>query len=97
MPADIPSAHDLEPYTDLPPAKLKKALKTTPNDVKAPECNQAKHCYWKYNEFFRCEKAKGEGAVQCAALKQAFSSLCPTEWVERWDEQRENGVFPGPL
>jgi hypothetical protein len=25
-----------------------------------------------------------------------YHSLCPSEWIEKWDEQRENGTFPGP-
>jgi hypothetical protein len=42
---------------------------------------QAKHCYYKYNEFFRCEKFKGEGHEQCKSLKHDFLVLCPVEWV----------------
>jgi hypothetical protein len=45
----------------------------------------------------RCEKFKGEGAEQCKALKASYTSLCPTEWVEKWDEQREAGNFPGRI
>eukprot|EP00285_Hemiselmis_virescens_P018069 CAMPEP_0173384996 /NCGR_PEP_ID=MMETSP1356-20130122/7573_1 /TAXON_ID=77927 ORGANISM="Hemiselmis virescens, Strain PCC157" /NCGR_SAMPLE_ID=MMETSP1356 /ASSEMBLY_ACC=CAM_ASM_000847 /LENGTH=94 /DNA_ID=CAMNT_0014340603 /DNA_START=79 /DNA_END=363 /DNA_ORIENTATION=+ len=93
----VKSAHDLEPYTEMSPEALKRSLKTAPNDVRTPETNQAKHCYFKYNEFFRCEKFKGEGAPACKVLKSHYTSLCPSEWVERWDEQREAGIFPGPL
>mmetsp|Transcript_36249 Transcript_36249/g.91149 ORF Transcript_36249/g.91149 Transcript_36249/m.91149 type:complete len:99 (+) Transcript_36249:199-495(+) len=82
---------------ELSEAQLKKLLRTPPNDPHYPECNQAKACYARYNEFFRCEKFMGQGAVKCFWLKQEFKSRCPTEWVERWDEQRANGVFPGPL
>ena len=39
----------------------------------------------------RCEKFKGEGAEQCKALKASYTSLCPTEWVEKWDDLREAG------
>ncbi len=85
---------------------------------------QAKHCYYKYNEFFRCEKFRGAGAEQCKEIKAAFISLCPNDWVRqcvaacvpscvdsdcnhsnllvvsqvnKWDEQRANNTFPGPL
>ena len=27
----------------------------------------------------------------------AYRSLCPSSWCERWDEQRENGIFPVDL
>mmetsp|Transcript_31512 Transcript_31512/g.73754 ORF Transcript_31512/g.73754 Transcript_31512/m.73754 type:complete len:99 (+) Transcript_31512:237-533(+) len=82
---------------EITQAQAKKLLKTPPNDPRYPECNQAKNCYTKYNEFFRCEKFLGHGAVKCFWLKQEYKSLCPSEWVERWDEQRAEGVFPGPL
>jgi len=45
----------------------------------------------------RCEKFKGEGAEQCKALKASYTSLCPTEWVEKWDDLREAGNFPGRI
>jgi hypothetical protein len=42
---------------------------------------QAKHCYYKYNEFFRCEKFHGKDATECFKFKQAYFSLCPKDWV----------------
>ena len=42
---------------------------------------QAKHCYYKYNEFFRCEKFHGEKAKACEQIKFAYISLCPKDWV----------------
>eukprot|EP00293_Proteomonas_sulcata_P018907 CAMPEP_0184305606 /NCGR_PEP_ID=MMETSP1049-20130417/14842_1 /TAXON_ID=77928 /ORGANISM="Proteomonas sulcata, Strain CCMP704" /LENGTH=94 /DNA_ID=CAMNT_0026617709 /DNA_START=8 /DNA_END=292 /DNA_ORIENTATION=+ len=91
------SAHDLKP-TELPAGITpKQVLRTTPHNHYMPNQNQAKHCYMKYNEFFRCEKVKGEGAKECFHLKQSFFAMCPNEWVEKWDEQRAAGNFPGPL
>lgn len=71
-------------------------LRTPTHNPYTPNQNQTKHCYQKYNEFFRCERFKGKGAKECFQFKQAFFSLCPNEWVEKWDEQREQGLFPGP-
>ncbi|KAJ0525356.1 putative cytochrome-c oxidase [Helianthus annuus] len=45
----------------------------------------------------RCVAAKGEGAPECDKFAKYYRSLCPGEWVDRWNEQRENGTFPGPL
>uniref|UniRef100_A0A0E0EEI2 Uncharacterized protein n=1 Tax=Oryza meridionalis TaxID=40149 RepID=A0A0E0EEI2_9ORYZ len=39
--------------------------------------------------------AKGEGAPECEKFAKYYRSLCPSEWIERWNEQRENGTFPG--
>ena len=43
--------------------------------------SQAKHCYYKYNEFFRCEKFHGEKAKECEKIKYAYMALCPKDWV----------------
>uniref|UniRef100_A0A453B262 Cytochrome c oxidase subunit 6b-1 n=1 Tax=Aegilops tauschii subsp. strangulata TaxID=200361 RepID=A0A453B262_AEGTS len=45
----------------------------------------------------RCVAAKGDDAPECEKFAKYYRSLCPSEWVERWNEQRENGTFPGPL
>eukprot|EP00291_Cryptomonas_curvata_P007083 CAMPEP_0172183642 /NCGR_PEP_ID=MMETSP1050-20130122/19107_1 /TAXON_ID=233186 /ORGANISM="Cryptomonas curvata, Strain CCAP979/52" /LENGTH=128 /DNA_ID=CAMNT_0012857299 /DNA_START=5 /DNA_END=389 /DNA_ORIENTATION=+ len=74
--------------SNIPPG----LLTTPPQDPKNPNTNQAKHCYYKYNEFFRCEKFRGAGAEQCQEIKAAFISLCPNDWVAKWDEQRANNT-----
>ena len=28
-------------------------------------------------------------------FQRAYRSLCPGEWLERWNEQREEGTWPG--
>ncbi|KAL0383135.1 UNVERIFIED_CONTAM: Cytochrome c oxidase subunitb-1 [Sesamum calycinum] len=45
----------------------------------------------------RCIATKGEGSSDCGKFARYYRSLCPGEWIERWNEQRENGTFPGPL
>jgi hypothetical protein len=42
---------------------------------------QTKHCYAKYNEFFRCSKFQGEDHAECQKVKAHFMSLCPKSWV----------------
>ena len=70
-------------------------LGTAPADWRFPAQNQAKHCYTRYQEFHKCESQRGEGAEECAFFKRAFKSVCPNDWLEEWDEQREAGTFPG--
>lgn len=72
-------------------------LETAPVDFRFPTTNQTRHCFTRYIEYHRCVAAKGEGAPECDKFQKFYRSLCPGEWVERWNEQRENGTFPGPL
>ncbi|XP_028790608.1 cytochrome c oxidase subunit 6b-2 isoform X1 [Neltuma alba] len=72
-------------------------LKTAPADFRFPTTNQTRHCFTRYVEFHRCVAAKGEGSGDCERFAKYYRSLCPGEWVEKWNEQRDNGTFPGPL
>mmetsp|Transcript_4520 Transcript_4520/g.16520 ORF Transcript_4520/g.16520 Transcript_4520/m.16520 type:complete len:84 (-) Transcript_4520:112-363(-) len=45
----------------------------------------------------RCAGVHGEDAKECKKIKHHFISLCPVEWIEKWNDQREAGTFPGPL
>lgn len=72
-------------------------LETAPADFRFPTTNQSRHCFTRYIEYHRCVAAKGEDAPECDKFAKYYRSLCPGEWVDRWNEQRENGTFPGPL
>ncbi|XP_031118075.1 cytochrome c oxidase subunit 6b-1-like [Ipomoea triloba] len=72
-------------------------LETAPADFRFPTTNQTRHCFTRYVEYHRCIAAKGEGASECDKFAKYYRSLCPGEWVDRWNEQRENGTFPGPI
>ncbi|KAI4366563.1 hypothetical protein MLD38_022425 [Melastoma candidum] len=72
-------------------------LETAPADFRFPTTNQTRHCFTRYIEYHRCIAAKGEDAQECQKFAKYYRALCPGEWVDRWNEQRENGTFPGPL
>ncbi|XP_068637546.1 cytochrome c oxidase subunit 6b-1-like [Aristolochia californica] len=72
-------------------------IETAPADFRFPTTNQTRHCFTRYVEYHRCIAAKGDGAPECDKFAKYYRSLCPGEWVDRWNEQRENGTFPGPL
>ncbi|KAA8528304.1 hypothetical protein F0562_035659 [Nyssa sinensis] len=72
-------------------------LETAPADFRFPTTNQTRHCFTRYIEYHRCIAAKGEDAPECDRFAKYYRSLCPGEWIDRWNEQRENGTFPGPL
>ncbi|KAI3852721.1 hypothetical protein MKX03_002282 [Papaver bracteatum] len=72
-------------------------LKTAPVDFRFPTTNQSRHCFTRYIEFHRCVASKGEEAGECYKFAKYYRSLCPGEWVDKWNEQRESGTFAGPL
>ncbi|EPS74026.1 hypothetical protein M569_00726 [Genlisea aurea] len=76
---------------------LQIELKTAPADFRFPTTNQTRHCFTRYIEFHRCVAAKGEDSGECAKFANYYRALCPGEWIEKWNEQRESGTFPGPL
>ncbi|KAM1014112.1 hypothetical protein ACFX13_044791 [Malus domestica] len=84
---------DQEVVEETPEIKIE----TAPADFRFPTTNQTRHCFTRYIEYHRCIAAKGEDAPECDKFAKFYRSLCPGEWVERWNEQRENGTFPGPL
>ncbi|KAH9413766.1 Cytochrome c oxidase subunit 6B1 [Dermatophagoides pteronyssinus] len=79
------------------PEMLKGRGQTVPYDPRFPNTNQTRNCYQNYLDFFRCQKVKGEDYEPCSWYKFAYNELCPPGWTAKWDEQRENGVFPGRI
>ncbi|TDH66150.1 hypothetical protein CCR75_001724 [Bremia lactucae] len=70
-------------------------LKTTPLDPRFPNTNQAQHCWTRYNEFVLCLKTKVGDEEACKRYYQNAASVCPSAWIERWNDQREEGTFQG--
>ncbi|UZJ55066.1 hypothetical protein CBS101457_004386 [Exobasidium rhododendri] len=50
-----------------------------------------------YVDYYKCINAKGEEFTPCKQFYRAYHSLCPNEWLAKWDEQRENSNFPHSL
>ena len=70
-------------------------LRTSPEDPRFPNTNQAQHCWTRYNEWVLCTKRADGDDSACIKQRQLTISICPSEWVENWDEQRGNGNFAG--
>ncbi|RZC46965.1 hypothetical protein C5167_039918 [Papaver somniferum] len=66
-------------------------LETAPIDFRFPTTNQSRHCFTRYMEHHRCVAAIGEENITVKELTHSDIN------VDRWNEQRENGTFPGPL
>jgi len=41
-----------------------------------------------------CVKKTGS-EDECASMRQLAISVCPDDWTEKWDEEREAGNFAG--
>lgn len=72
-------------------------LSTAPFDPRFPNTNQTKHCWQNYIDYHVCIAAKGEEYQPCAGFKRKYLIMCPQDWVDRWDEQREAGKFPSAI
>ncbi|XP_043602439.1 cytochrome c oxidase subunit 12, mitochondrial-like [Bombus pyrosoma] len=57
-------------------------------DPRFQQQNQTLRCWVMYHDFYRCERTLGEGSDVCTWFKQVFTSICPREWISRWDELR---------
>ena len=95
--SDSPKAMSSTPTSSgskpMAAAAAVEELKTAPYDHRFPSQNQARHCFTRYCEYFKCmERLDDED--KCRFYKSAYQQLCPGDWVEQWDEARGNGSFP---
>ena len=72
-------------------------LQTPGFDARFPQQNQTKHCYQSYLDYHKWVALKGSDFAPCKVFWPPFQSLCPHDWVENWDDEREKGIFPGDL
>ncbi|NWY08251.1 CX6B1 oxidase, partial [Nothoprocta ornata] len=52
------------------------------------------------SDYHRCMKAltaKHRDVTPCLWYFRVFKSICPMFWIQRWDEQRADGTFPGRI
>jgi cytochrome c oxidase subunit 6b len=71
-------------------------IQTAPIDYRFPTTNQARNCFVKYNEAHKCfAEHGGPEAAECARRARDYRSICPTEWLDKWNEAREAGHWYG--
>ena len=74
--------------------------KAAPFDPRFPQWNGSAKCRQNFIDFHRCNsvmKAKGKPADDCKYFKLVYRDVCPVGWIEKWNEQVEEGVFPDRL
>ncbi|KAI1317897.1 Cytochrome c oxidase subunit 6B [Mortierella claussenii] len=69
-------------------------IETAPFDARFPNTNQSKHCWQAYGDYFKCIDARGEEFTPCNEFKKVYQRICPSDWVNKWNEQREEGTIP---
>ena len=60
-----------------------------------PATNQARNCYTRYNEYYKCIADKDEDSPDCKFYQKAYRSICPSEWVRM--RQGLNSRRDGPM
>jgi len=81
-------------YSDESSELKENTRARTELNARFPNTNQTKQCQQNYVDYYKCIQAQGENYTPCTQFKKNFTSLCPVEWVEDWDERRENGTLP---
>ncbi|KAJ1879624.1 Cytochrome c oxidase subunit 6B [Coemansia sp. RSA 455] len=69
-------------------------ISTEKFDARFPNVNQTKRCWQNYFDYTKCVAAKGEDYAPCKQFLKAYTTLCPNEWIERWDAQKDDGTLP---
>ncbi|KAJ1994881.1 Cytochrome c oxidase subunit 6B [Dimargaris cristalligena] len=69
-------------------------IQTVQFDARFPNTNQSKNCGQNYSDYYKCTEARGEDFPLCQQFYRNFRSLCPDDWIERWDAAREEGRSP---
>ncbi|XP_076763407.1 cytochrome c oxidase subunit 6B [Xylocopa sonorina] len=84
-------------YTELgspkPIGETQLKQVTAPYDPRFPNQNQTRYCFTSFVDFQRCKKRHDENYDACQYFKRVYTSMCPNSWVEKWEEQLENGTF----
>lgn len=84
----------LDDLLSYPPSTPLPRLSTAPMDSRFPNINQTRNCWQNYVDWLKCERVRGEGDEVCKKFKRIFRILCPSSWVERWEQAREEGISP---
>lgn len=89
------AAEAVKEIIEQEPKQREIVLQTAPLDHRFTTPNAARYCYTVYNEYHRCLQQTGDNAEECQKYYKTFRSLCPDEWLEKWNELRENGQWYG--
>ncbi|KAJ1980942.1 Cytochrome c oxidase subunit 6B [Dimargaris verticillata] len=63
-------------------------IKTAQFDARFPNTNQSKSCAQNYVDYYHCIEKRGKDFPLCKDFYHNFRSLCPDDWLEKWDNAR---------
>ncbi|CAK9290150.1 unnamed protein product [Gordionus sp. m RMFG-2023] len=84
-------------YENKDQTLAKLGIKTAPYDARFPNQNQTLNCWQNYVDYYRCINKKGEDFDLCQYFKFIYVKLCPSTWIEKYDNLRETDCFPAKL
>ncbi|KAK9752555.1 Cytochrome oxidase c subunit VIb [Popillia japonica] len=70
---------------------------TIPIDPRFPNANQTRYCYVMFADYHRCIRLFNNEHPDCKYFERAYKAVCPNFWIEKWEGQISDGVFPYPL
>ena len=97
MPRNDSCPNHRTPFDHVLPTHYTTRSETVPFDARFPNQNVARACWQYWVEWHRCINKHGEGAPECAKLYKYQRSMCPEEWVERWEGQIASGINLHPF
>ncbi|KAI4464056.1 cytochrome c oxidase subunit 6b [Holotrichia oblita] len=83
-----------EPPTPEEPENLPE---TIPIDPRFPNTNQTRYCYVMFADYHRCIQLFDAEHADCKYFQRAYKAVCPNFWIEKWEGQINDGIFPYPL
>lgn len=81
-------------YNRKQQVSLDGPLWTAPRDARYQQIKKARYCSDYYQDYYRCTNLLGEDYKPCKFFYNTFKDVCPSSWVNKFDEWREEGVYP---
>eukprot|EP00761_Pharyngomonas_kirbyi_P004321 gb/GECH01004325.1/.p1 GENE.gb/GECH01004325.1/~~gb/GECH01004325.1/.p1 ORF type:complete len:112 (+),score=19.16 gb/GECH01004325.1/:1-336(+) len=85
---------DREPkYTRAATSYLLRGFEGDQPDPRFPNTNQARRCMHAFTEYKQCSEALGEDSPRCTVWYKTYLNVCPSSWVNRFQDKIDDDVF----
>ena len=61
------------------------------------DTDQSRFCFDLFNRYLECRAKHGEDHPLCQNLLHGAHSMCPTSWLQEFEEKRREGVWRDPV
>ncbi|XP_023312568.1 cytochrome c oxidase subunit 6b-2-like [Anoplophora glabripennis] len=79
---------------EQPEEQEQPPIETALADPRFQNTNVTNWCFATFVDYHRCRRLLGEENECCEQFAKIFKSICPNDWVSRWEDQLEVGTFP---